>query len=743
MPDPMKVPDDQQDLSLLELGQMLRRQWHASLAIATLVFAGMCWGTLSKTPQYQSQTLILLENQKRASVLSGLAETGLTDTPKDLSTEIQILRSYALVASALSGDDAKPKTNVPSPKGDETAEKPRKTALADLSISQAIENLAIRQAGNADILMVSYTDSDPQRAKVVLERLGQTYVNYSLERQRSQATNAIDFIQEQLPKAQAELNDAAIAVRQFREQHGIIDPDTYAQDVGQLQQSLIQQAQQASVTLTRTQREYEQLRQKVESVGQNPEVALKEAVLGEDTVYQSLVQQLQQLEAKYQLERTRLQDTHPVLQDLKLQRDRMEQLVQARTERVLGNATTDRDLEDVSGSGDTQANLADRLLQTETELAAQTSQLDAIRQQEAAVADSFQQIPQLQQTYADLQRELEVKSQSVKKFLERRQELEIVEAEEIAPWQILEPPYLPAVPISPNVKRGLVLGAIAGVLAGVATAWVLEQLDGRVKQVEEVKRLTRLPLLGSVPKVKQWDGSFPNPGYAAFTESLRSLAMNLRYLVAEDGPMKVLLLTSATPGEGKTTATYYLGRILADLGMRVLLVDADLRKPTLHQLAQYPNVGGLSTAIATDRSWLELVRAGDIPGLDVLTAGPTPPNPVALLDSLKMKQLMGEWRRIYDYVLIDTPPIGVFADAQSLGTRVDSTIWIVGIGRVTRGLLIHAGEALRRVNVAGFVANFAKQEQGNSTYFNYGVYDTKADRQGSRWSVQFPKIGKP
>lgn len=743
MPDPIGVPDEQKDLSFLELGQMLRRRWHAALAIATLVFGGMVWVTLSKTPQYQSQTLILLENQKRASVMPGLAETGLTNTAKDLSTEIQILRSYALVASALHADATDPQPNVPTAKEEATSAKTRKTGLAELSVSEAIENLTIRQAGDADILMVSYTDSDPQRAKAVLEVLGQTYVDYSLERQRSQATNAIAFIQEQLPKVQTELDNAAIAVREFRQQHGIIDPDTYAQDVGQLQQSLIQQAQAASVTLTRTQRQYEELRKKVESVGQNPEVALKEAVLGEDTVYQNLVQQLQQLEAKYQLERTRLQDTHPVLQDLKLQRDRMAQLVQARTERVLGNATTTRDLEDVSGSGDTRANLADRLLQTETELAAQTSQLDAIRQQEAAVADSFQKIPQLQQTYADLQRELEVKSQSVKKFLERRQELEIVEAEEIAPWQILEPPYLPTVPISPNVKRGLVLGAISGMLAGVGTAWLLEQLDRRVKQVEEVKRLTRLPLLGTVPKVKQLDASFPNPEYGAFTESLRSLAMNLRYLVAEDGPMKVLLLTSATPGEGKTTVTYYLGRVLADLGMRVLLVDADLRKPTLHLLAQYPNVVGLSTAIATDRSWLELVRAGDLEGLDVLTAGPTPPNPVALLDSLKMKQLLGEWRRVYDYVLIDTPPIGGFADAQSLGDRVDGTIWIVGIGRVTRGLLIDTWEALRRVRVAGFVANLAHQEPGKSAYFNYGAYYNSADLNGSGSPLPLGKISKP
>jgi polysaccharide biosynthesis transport protein len=161
--------------------------------------------------------------------------------------------------------------------------------------------------------------------------------------------------------------------------------------------------------------------------------------------------------------------------------------------------------------------------------------------------------------------------------------------------------------------------------------------------------------------------------------------------------------------------------VLAELGMRVLLVDADLRKPTLHQLAQHSNAAGLSTAIATDRSWLEFVRIGDIEGLEILTAGPPPPNPVALLDSPKMKQLVGEWRRVYDYVLIDTPPIGAFAEAQSLGDQADSTIWIVGIGRSTRGALLQTSEVLKRGKLAGFVANLVKKDRGDSVYFDYGA----------------------
>jgi polysaccharide biosynthesis transport protein len=172
MPDAIGVPPEDTDLSLFELGQMLRRQWQAALAIAALVFAGMAFSTLSKTPQYQSQTLILLENEKSAAVIPGLEATGLTTTPKDLSTEIQILRSYALVASALSPDEAGKTASVPPGDQDAASEKIRETAFGELLVSEAIENLAIRQAGDADVLIVSYTDTDPQRAKAVLEVLG-------------------------------------------------------------------------------------------------------------------------------------------------------------------------------------------------------------------------------------------------------------------------------------------------------------------------------------------------------------------------------------------------------------------------------------------------------------------------------------------------------------------------------------------------------------------------------------------
>ena len=747
-PKALSFPTQETDLSLSELRYILRRKWKAAVGIAVLVSTCVVISTLMRTPKYQSETLILLNGQQTAPVAPGPESQQAYDYYyKNFSTEIQVLRSSSLVANALSR---------------------LKKTYSNLSVSQIRGNLSIRQAGDADILIVSYTDTDPERAKAVLEALGWIYVDYSLERQRSKAANAIDFIDEQLPEAQKELDETALAINHFRQHYGIVDPDVYAQKVSEFRQSLEQQAQEVMIAISRTQRQYEELRHQLAKTGQDPETALAYAVLSEDMIYQNLATQLREIESQYALERTRFHDTYPLVEDLRLQREEMQNLLRERAQEILGSAVSQVDLNQVlpvsgggatqlnlasqgsptseagatqsnlgnqvssaSRAGTTQQNLTNQLLQVETELAAQQGELKAIRQAEAEVAANFRRIPQIQQTYVELKRQLTAKSESVNYLLQRRQELEIAAAQEIAPWEILEFPYLPGAPISPDVRRNLLLGLIAGGLLGVGAALLLQRLDQRVKQVEEVKQLTQLPLLGAIPKVEQpfvranADAEeHQNYQYSSFTEALRSLAMNLRYLITETGRIKVLALTSAGASEGKTTITYNLGIVLAQLGLRVLIVDADMRKPRIHKLLRQSNAVGLSTAIATERPWSELVQIGEEENLAVLTSGPKSPNPVALLDSARMKQLLEEWRQFYDYVLVDTPPIGVMADARSLVNQVDSVFLVAGIERVSRGAINHSMEVLRgsQCHLAGFVANFIDESHDYYAYSYYSYY---------------------
>ena len=745
-PEVIHLPSQETGLTLADLKQIVIRRWKPALAVGALVFTGVFIPTLLSTPKYESRTSILLDsgkNQQSASVMPEQPTSSYYNL-KDFSTEITILHSYSLIAKAM---------------------KEFPETFTELSITEVIEGLSITQAmvGDipTDILNVSFTDPDPQQAKAVLEALAATYVKYSLERQRSQATNAIDFIKEQLPRSQKELNEAAKAIRQFRQTHNVVDPDQYALQVGEFRQVLEQQAKEVEISLSRTQRQYQETSHQLAELGQNPDTAIVYTVLGQDQVYQNLAAQLKELETQQALGSVDFHDTYHVIENIKLRRAELRKLLQQRAKQLLGDAVSRITLDQVivsqpgviatpgseasvsettgtqtsnsqvGTSASTLQTLTYQLLNLQTELAALHSQLEGIYQAKAKVETDFKRIPQLQQAFAELQRQFTVKSEAVNYLLQRQQELQIAAAEEIAPWQILDAAYLPIKPSSPDIQRGLAVALAAGGCLGIATAWLLQMLDQKVRLVEEVKRITRLPLLGTIPDVDEpiveintaLNQEFRSYQYSSFTEGLRAVAMNLRYLMLETGRIKSLAFTSSTSSEGKTTVTYNLSLVLAELGFRVLVVDADLRKPRMHKLANLPNEHGLSNAIISDEPWSNFVQAGIIENLHIMTSGDTSPNPIALLNSEKARQLIQEWQESYDYLLIDTPPIGVMADAKSMISQVDTTLFVTGIGRVSQKALENSLEILHnsQCNLAGFIANMVNRD---FDYYAYSYYDS-------------------
>ncbi len=762
--------------SLTELKQIVYRRWKPALAVSIVAFTGLFLKTVLETPEYLSETQILLENEKtKKSADVGPSPTSASQfySMQDLSTEILVLRSNSLVAKALAT---------------------LKSRYPELSASQVVENLAINQAIvnkiPTDILVVSYTDTDPQRAKDVLEVLGSTYVKYSLDKQRSQATNAIGFINAQLPGAQQELEQAAEEIRRFRQINHLVDPESSAVAAAGVKQDLEQQIQETKLAINLNRKQTQEFKRQLGDLGQDSETMVASSVLGQDGVYQNLASQLKDTETQYNLGKVDFRDNYHVMINLKERRAELKKLLQERAQQVLGksvspqvlnrivlsqnNATstvssadssiagadsTNIDSTDssatgnsafktsvtnstttgtsttesgtkVSSEGSTLGTFANRQLELQTEAASLQSQLASLNQAKYQAETNFENLPRLQQAFTELQRQLELKSEAYNYLLERRQELEISEAEETAPWRVLNEAFLPDTPISPNIQQGLVQALVAGGFLGVATAFLLQQLDQRIKQVEEIKQITRLPLLGVIPKVGDpiinvniHTTKKSYSYYSSFTEGLRSLAMNLRYLMAEDGPIQTLAITSSTSAEGKSTISYNLGIVLAEFGLRVLVVDADMRKPKIHKLAQLPNETGLSDAITKDELWADFLQTSIVENLDIITSGATSPNPIALLNSDKMKQLIAQWQAAYDYVIIDTPPIGVIADAKSLASQVDSVLFVSGIERTSRKALSNALDILRssQCNIAGVVANLVDPE---FDYYAYSYYDS-------------------
>lgn len=757
----VQLPPQETGFSLSDIKQIVFRRWKPALAIGATVFAGIFVPTMLQTPIYQSETFILLENPKtqEAAPVAPNTDSFVASSflnLKSLSTEILVLRSQTLITKAI---------------------KQYPEVFEGLSPQDVITSLSIRQAlvdeMPTDILTVSYADSDPQRAREVLKALGTIYVEYSLERQRSQAANAIDFIDEQLPESQLELDKVAYELRRFRQENNIVDPNAYAVDISEFRQTLEKDSKATEIAIERAKSRYRELYTQLQQLGQNPDTILASTILSQDGIYQNLASQYSDLETQYLLGSTDFKDTFPFMQELKAKKQELQNSLRKRAKQVLGNtvsqtilnqaivastenmvsannvmatnnaantdsATTDNaaaENSDINSQGGVLATLGNQLLEAKNEIAILESQIQGTSQAKAKVENNFQDVPQLQETFAELQRQLNVKSESVSYLLQRRQELQIALAEETAPWQILDEPYLPNKPISPNIQRGLALALAGGGFFGILTAWLLHQLDNRIKLIDEVKQATQLPLLGAIPKVLEPRIILSNEAeagisqgysyrYSSFTEAFRAIAMNLSYIMAKSGKIKSLVLTSSTSSEGKSTTTYNLALALADLGSRVLIVDADMRKPRIHKLIKQSNENGLSEAIISDESWTEIAKSNVVEGLDVITAGSNVPNPIALLKSQKMSQLLQEWEEAYDYVLLDTPPIGVMADAQSLIHLVDTVLLVAGIDKSSQKSLSHTVEILRsnECNLAGFVANFVEKDLDYYSYSYYSHY---------------------
>jgi capsular exopolysaccharide synthesis family protein len=297
-------------------------------------------------------------------------------------------------------------------------------------------------------------------------------------------------------------------------------------------------------------------------------------------------------------------------------------------------------------------------------------------------------------------------------------------------------------PIRPSTSRNLALALVLGLLGGVALAFAVDYLDRSVTTQEQVEEQVGLTFLGIVPSLERSaDGKVQDlyvhtvPKSAA-AECLRAVRTNLLFM-SPDKPLRKLLVTSSGPQEGKTTTATSLAITMAGSGNRVLLVDADMRRPRLHRIFGVRNDVGLSSLILGEGRLTETLCETAIPALFVLPCGPVPPNPAELLHTAAFQKLLAEMAERFDRVIVDSPPVGVVADAAVMSTHVDGTVLVLKAGRTSREVARKAVRQLRDVNanILGAVLNdldLHKYGQ-HAYYYQYGYYygDTKSSDKGS------------
>ncbi len=722
-PEPLHDKDSDQ-LDLRQVVRILRRRYLVVLTVAISVATAIGYRALNRPPLYAGQFRLLVEpitaETKVAQNVGDVISTGL-----DYNTQIEVLRSPTVTAPILEQIRIK---------------------YPDLTYDSLMSKLTINRLQDTKIIDIRYQDGDPKKVKEILDKIAQGYLNYSRLERQSDVLEGIKFVEDQLPQLRLKVDTLQARLQKFRQQYNFIEPEAQAQQISGQINGISQQRLEVQTKLNEVRLLYATLQNQL---GLDPNQAIVAAALSEAPRYQKLLNQLQDVETKIATESVRFTSANPILQSLQETRAKLLPLIRQEAQLIIGNNldTARVSPDKLTFQNSIRLGLTQQFVEASNQLKVIEVRSKALEQAERNLIQQFKEMPIRAREYTDLQRELKVATESLTRFLSTRESLQIEAAQKAVPWQLIAAPE-GAVPIAPDTYRNLALGVFAGLLLGVGAAWIVEMLDSVFHSADELKDKTGIPLLGVIPfnkGVKKLMGrhataSLPQAETSSipvsfveklqrynaspFLEAFRSLYTNIR-LLGSDMPIRSLVISSATPAEGKTIVALNLAQAAAAMGKRVLLVDADLRRPQVHARLNLPNMRGLSNLIASeDLDFNDVIqKSPQDDNLYILTAGQIPPDPTRLLSSEKMQNLMGELRSAFSLVIYDTPPLVGFADANLLAPPTDGLVLVVALGKTDRYPLMQALDGIRMSNTPflGIVANGLKQytTRANDAYDHY------------------------
>jgi len=358
----------------------------------------------------------------------------------------------------------------------------------------------------------------------------------------------------------------------------------------------------------------------------------------------------------------------------------------------------------------------------ETQVATLKSELDSLVQSVEDARKLDQEKLTKSRPYYDLKRQLDDMI-DFRRLLTRKINLEEIDLNlpKSAQVEIIEHAVASAKPVRPNKPLNIILGVVIGLVVGVGLAFFIEYLDTSVKTIDDVERSLQSPVLGVIPQ---------NVGYlieegaeSPHAEAYRVLRTNLMF-ARKDDKLNTVAVVSAGAGEGKSTTVLNLATVFAQSGQRVVVVDSDLRRPTLHKLLHLTNNLGLTNYLLKQNSLDEVIQTTGQPTLDFLASGKLPSSSLGILSSSQMKELIGDLKQRYDFVFFDSPPIMGVSDASILASEVDLTVQVIQYRRYPQPMNIRAKQLIEKVggNLVGIVLNNINMSQDESYYYYSGYY---------------------
>lgn len=712
---------------LLHYWQVLRKRKWVMLATFAIAFVLSAIATLSETRLYQATSKVAIfpevPNVLGFKDTENSSYSGGDDYEATLETQVAILRSDALATKVIEAmrlyqnpqfTAAKQPDSPPSAMGDSSMPPDPTQAAALLGAFHG--GLSIQLVPGTRLIQVSYTHNDPRFATEVTNTLVKTFIEENFRTKYDSASQTSDWLSRELADLQLKVQTSEEKLVRYQKDHGILGVDEkeniVTEKLGELNKEL---------TEAETDRIEKEANYKL-AVNGDPDSFEKDTPDGRNTsgsLLDKLREKQAELETQYAMATTQFGSGYPKVTELSNQIKQVRAAIEEEKKKMVEKMRDEY--------------LAAAQREALLESAFNQQKQEANKLNESAIE------------YTVLKRDAETNRQLYQDLLQRLKEAGVSAGLRSSNIRVVDIARIPTMPIYPNVHRSLVLGFLLALGLAIGLAFVLETFDNTVRTIEEISTVSTLPALGTIPLQLAEDPlhkraitispdvepsrmlplvTYERPKSEA-AEAYRALRTSI-LLSSFGAPPKVILVTSAMPQEGKTTISANSALVLAQRGSRVLLVDADLRRPGLQRLFGLGSRGGgLSTLVSgSDKAEDVIIPCPEVSNLWILPAGPIPPQPTELVGSNVMKEHIARWRNEFDHIVIDTPPCLSVTDAVLLSPEADRVILVARSGQTTRAALRRACDLLLQVNarVMGIVLNALNLNATGGYYYYSGRY---------------------
>ncbi|MDD1421985.1 polysaccharide biosynthesis tyrosine autokinase [Dolichospermum sp. ST_sed1] len=695
---------------------ILHYRWFI-LGVSSGVMSATSLLAITTKPTYQSYMQILVSYNSDELSPTNHREKTTKDLNKpqlssiDYSSQIKLMLSDKLVQKAvnlLHGD-------YPQMTVEDIYSNSQIDQVSSLPPTQLPADSEVNQHSNQTFLL-SFTDKDPLRTKRVLQALEKVYKDYNIYQKDQRINQGLVFVNKHLPQLQQDVLKAEKKLETFRKQNNLIDPVLQSQILLQSLADIQKQRQTTRAQLQDVQAQHNSLEQAIASSNQNKKNINDSFQTRQN---QSLISELTQTFEALKEARIVYTEKHPIIQKLVQKQQIIITLLQQEEK---NKAITINSKSKISEQRVPKLeNDLTKLKITALGLIAHDQDLVKSEQEIRSLLSNY---PSLITEYNNLVANVETYRKRLQQLVQIQNSLGVKIAQEGFNWQILEEPAL-GIHIG-NLRWLLIIGGVVmGPILGLAAALLWERCNHAIFYTQDLQNLTNVQLLGSVPRLGTYRNSWQRQLQSMVRdksknvdisnqetiknlpnhETLDIIYQNIQIL-NNSLNLKSLMLTSALPGEGKTTLALGLGASAARMHQRVLVIDANLRSPSLHKTLGLSNDWGLSLLLVDDintsfRNYIQPIH----PAIDILTAGPVPEDAVNLLSSERMQELMDLFTQNYDLVLIDAPSVLDTVDGRIMASLCNGIVMIGRIGKVTPNKLMEATEILSKLNLIGIIGN--------------------------------------